>query len=138
MSEVRDPDEKEAAKKNRFDHTLALATLRCAMLINGGAAVAILAFMGSIWDTQIVETLLIYSLAYTTALFSVGLLSAGVAVMAMFFINCLYSSQRFKYFCKVLEIAFFCLIITSFLLFFIGIHNFIDVFKSGFDLQMKL
>ena len=140
MSEDRDTNEEETAEKGSFDSRLALATLQSAMLINGGAAVAVLAFMGSIWEPGIVSNDLPNLLAHVTMAFSIGLLAAALGVMVLFLIQYLYSTSnnRMKLSRTFLGPWFFGCMILSFLAFFYGVHYFGQAFIKSSEYQLSI
>lgn len=67
--------------------TLAQSTIKGAMLINGGAAVAVLAFIGNIWSkcNEVPE-----SIAWSVASYSGGVLIAGIAMGTAYFTQYYY------------------------------------------------
>ena len=154
LSEDRDTNEEETAEKGSFDSRLALATLQSAMLINGGAAVAVLAFMGSIWEPGIVsndlpnlldnglfmQALVTTELAHVTMAFSIGLLAAALGVMVLFLIQYLYSTSnnRMKLSRTFLGPWFFGCMILSFLAFFYGVHYFGQAFIKSSEYQLSI
>lgn len=58
--------------------------LKFIVLINGGAAVALLAFIGSIWSPHRIELLTIIFLASGLGAFSLGVLFGAIAAAAAF------------------------------------------------------
>lgn len=91
-------DAKNTENKADSDHDLELfrsvisfagAALKSAMLINGGAAVAMMAFIGNIW-TQGVSALAVTSLTNSILYFSSGVLAAAVATMTSYFTQYFY------------------------------------------------
>ena len=59
-------------------------TLRAAMLINGGAAVALLAFIGAVWEKK-EDSEVVFSLAFALAFYSLGVLAAVLACASAYF-----------------------------------------------------
>jgi hypothetical protein len=75
--------------------TYGLATLKSSMLINGGAAVALLAFIGKIWEKNIsVEA--VNSLTNAIAFFSFGVLLAAIGSAGSYFTQYNYSESHQK------------------------------------------
>jgi hypothetical protein len=64
--------------------------LRSVILINGGAAVALLAFIGSIWDKSTIDNLTIKKLLISMAGFVLGVLLGGVAASLTYLVQLLY------------------------------------------------
>ena len=62
-------------------HESAVTALKSAMLINGGAAVAVLAFTGTVWSTTL-ETTTVYTLTIAIIIFSAGVLTASTGMIA--------------------------------------------------------
>ena len=67
--------------------TYARDTLKAAMLINGGAAVAVLAFIGKIWSSNAGSEVTVL-LPSALATFSLGVLLAGIA--------CIFGAYRLE------------------------------------------
>ena len=68
----------------------AKAALNVTLLMNGGSAIAILAFIGNIWSTNKDETLWV-ALACTISYFCLGLLASALGVTAAYFRQLSYS-----------------------------------------------
>ena len=68
----------------------AKAALNITLLMNGGAAIAILAFIGNIWSTNKDEALWV-ALACTISYFCLGLLASALGVTAAYFRQLFYS-----------------------------------------------
>ena len=63
---------------------LAQGALRSVMLINGGAAVAILAFISTLWDNGIGRTAFL-NLTYAISAFTFGVLLGAIAAVCFFY-----------------------------------------------------
>ena len=63
---------------------LAQGALKSVMLINGGGAVALLAFIGTLWDNDIDRTALLY-LTYAISSFALGLLSGAITAVCFYY-----------------------------------------------------
>ena len=107
------------------------ATLKGAMLINGAAAVALLAFIGNIWTKEVTK-LVATSIAGSIGHFSYGVLFAVLGMAGSYFSQYFYHSDHLKtgiFF----HIATVIVVIVSFILFGCGIYNihtaFLDHFK---------
>ncbi|NNN85795.1 hypothetical protein FKN93_17950 [Vibrio sp. A8-1] len=71
------------------------SALKASMVINGGAAVALLAFMGKIWGSSIASEVA-YSLSRSTFLFCVGIVLGAFAAGTTYFTQCLYNIEKFR------------------------------------------
>lgn len=68
------------------------AALKSSILINGGAAVALLAFIGRIWDEKTGQTA-VDALTSALVLFSFGVLAGAIGTAATYFSQLLYASN---------------------------------------------
>ncbi|EOC1797619.1 hypothetical protein [Vibrio fluvialis] len=71
------------------------AALKASMVINGGAAVALLAFMGKIWGSSI-TTGVASSLSGSTFMFCIGIILGALASGTTYFSQCLYNVDKIK------------------------------------------
>jgi hypothetical protein len=69
--------------------------LKSVILINGGAAVALLAFIGSIWNESI-DDIAIKKLLISMAIFVVGVLLGGIAAGLTYLVQLSYNHQKNK------------------------------------------
>ncbi|WP_139686259.1 hypothetical protein [Vibrio tasmaniensis] len=75
--------------------TAGQSALKSGMVINGGAAVALLAFAGKIWETAISEVVA-NSLTSSIFIFCLGVLSAALATGTTYLSQLLFSNDRLK------------------------------------------
>lgn len=97
------------------------ATLRSAMLINGGAAAALLAFIGNIW-TKGIEQAAVGSLTKSISFFAFGVLIAAVGTAGSYFTQYCYS-ERFGRTAVVFHTLTVVFILISFILFGFGAYE---------------
>ncbi|WP_440886736.1 hypothetical protein [Vibrio sp. WZ-1] len=71
------------------------AALKASMVINGGAAVALLAFMGKIWGDSII-TSVAQSLSSATFLFCVGVVLGALSTGTTYFSQALYNGNQIR------------------------------------------
>lgn len=98
-----------------------ILALKSIILINGGAAVALLAFMGNIWvknTAPAVTSLLTKSIAC----FACGVLTGAFSAATTYLTQWLYSTS-WNRFGKVVHIFTYIIIILSFVLFGMGIYK---------------
>lgn len=104
--------------------------LRTAMIINGGAAIALLAFTGNVWSPYVVQALVEHLVA-GFRFFSYGVLCAAVGILTAYF--ALYIEEGInpkadnikvpRAIVLILRISTFALIVISLLLFYYGVTN---------------
>ena len=119
------------AKIEEFKACAALAqtALKAAMLINGGAAVAILAFMGNIWSKGNVTTGLTECLWFFTGGIITAAFGAGTAYLAQHgFVLSKYKNEQKK--AIRWRVASIVLIILSYIIFAFGAWWAGDTFSS--------
>ncbi len=92
--------------------------LKSAILINGGAAVALLAFIGSVWD-KTTNPNVIKKLLISMVLFVLGVLAGGIASSLTYLIQLLYLNQKHKL-ATFLNVTSSVLITISYITFVIG------------------
>lgn len=99
-------------------------TLKSSLLINGGAAVAMLAFISNLWG-KVSEPLAIYHLAKALTMFASGVLSAGIAIGVTYLTQCGYEREginnTYKFLARAAHLLALIITITSFGLFALGI-----------------
>ena len=124
---------------HRATMDLAKGALKVSLVINGGAAIALLAFIGNIWSKGGGESLWV-ALAYVITYFSLGLLAAAVAVATAYFRQLNYSLdymrgkpepgddgiQRGSKTTTCLQWISVLLVFTSLVLFGFGVSEFFD------------
>ena len=101
--------------------------LKAAMLINGGAAIALLAFIGTIWSSGS-EPDTVQSLAQSLAMFSYGVMAGAVACAGAYFTQYIYqttsANKNSNCYLKLgigLHVATVALVVGSFVMFGWGI-----------------
>ena len=106
------------------------AALKSAILINGGAAVALLAFIGNIWSKEIAQAAVSH-LTSAIAYFSFGVLAAAVGTASSYFTQYYYSEnyQRTGIVFHTLTVA---VVIGSYVLFSLGIIGSYESFVLQF------
>ena len=124
---------------HRSTMDLAKGALKVSLVINGGAALAILAFIGNIWSKDGGESFSI-ALAYVISYFCIGLLVAAFAVAVAYFRQYSYSTdyirgnpkpgddgiQRGSKTTTCLQWISVLLVFTSLVLFGFGVSEFFD------------
>ena len=133
----------EQARTAVFDSMIQYGreALRASMLMNGGAAVALLTFIGAVWSRNCGRDE-IDPLAYALAAFSLGVLLTAFAYAAAYFVqyyqnesvNAKDNTMGMTYFYKLKfsrRVAV-SLIMFSFLLFFLGVLAAFLVFTGRF------
>ena len=98
--------------------TAGQSALKSAILINGGAAVAILAFVGSIWEKSIALCTVIYLLV-AMGLFTVGVLLGAVASGLTYLAQRAYAQEREKGGNR-LNVAIISCVVVAYVLFLVG------------------
>lgn len=98
--------------------TAGQAALKAGMVVNGGAAVALLAFAGKIWETQTSQTVA-NSLTSSILVFCLGVLSAAFATGTTYLSQFAFSGNWVKLgnFINILSIL---VVLSSYGLFFVG------------------
>lgn len=114
-------------KKYGMDNQYETELIRGAMLTNGGAAIALLAFIGSIWSTGLDDEIL-QMLCASLIFFSVGVF---LALGSLFF--CYLRSNCNNW--AIIGLIFYWILIvmpllTSFALFIFGVNSAIDTFST--------
>ena len=71
------------------------SALKASLIVNGGAAVALLAFVGNVW-TKSQTAAVAHALATSVGWFSGGVLLAGLATFATYFTQFFYSREHKK------------------------------------------
>lgn len=95
--------------------------LKSSILINGGAAVALLAFIGKIWTDKL-EAAAISAVTMAIAFFSFGVLSAAVGTAFSYLTQYAYS-QRLTKTGIVFHIATFLLVVGSYIFFGVATYK---------------
>ena len=109
--------------------------LKSAILINGGASVALLAFIGNLWSKGIGNSVML-SLSRIMCIFVLGVFSGALACGSMYLTQYCYEREwmkrghYFRYSCLFL-------VITCYVLFFIGLAFAYFTFASHFELTEK-
>lgn len=109
------------------------AALKSAMLINGGAAAALLAFIGNIWEKGI-KPEAVGSLTNGIAFFTFGVLVAALGTGGSYFTNYCYS-EGFQKTAKIFHILTILLVLGSFGLFGFGAHESYQAFVEHLTSQ---
>lgn len=90
-----DADQKQSLEMTRAVFTYGAASLKALILTNGGAAVALLAFIGRIW-TEDTGRAAAVSLTQAVAMFSFGVLAGALATVGSYFTQMCYTSDKIK------------------------------------------
>ena len=98
--------------------TLGQGALRAAMLVNGGAAVAILGFLGSAWTKGVPQATLT-TLPRSMLFFAVGVLAAGLATGFTYLSQAAFASEQRRR-GEVMRRIVIALIVASFVMFGLG------------------
>ena len=106
------------------------AALKSAILINGGAAVALLAFIGNIWNKSIPQSA-VGHLTSAIAYFSFGVLAATIGTASSYITQYCYGHNYMKT-GKVIHILTLALVIGSYALFSLGIVGARESFNVQF------
>ena len=101
-------------------------TLNSAMLINGGAAVAILALMGNIWG-KVSDPLSFHHLIKSASMFAFGVLTAAIAVGFSYLTQLLYtisiSDLRYDKASKFVHGVTMIIAVIAFVFFGFGVYH---------------
>ena len=108
--------------------TYSQAALKSIIIINGGAAAAILAFIGNVWSVSISATTA-SGLTNSILLFGFGLLSASLGTAFTYLTQYCYMEER-KEWGSGLHITTLVLVLISFVLFGFGLH---EAYSGFFD-----
>ena len=113
----------------QYDKVIDLSklALKAAMLINGGAAIALLAFFGGIWEPEINEVI-VSSLTCAIRIFSAGALFIAIsAAMGYASEFCMFhSSECLGLISLIIAVV---LIVCSYVSFGYGVYVFTDAFS---------
>lgn len=113
--------------------TAGQTALKTVILINGGSAVALLAFIGNIWnkstDVAIVERLL-----NSMGLFIIGVLAGGVAAGLTYLAQRHYQNQNEKHGNCINNIIIICVVI-AYIVFLIGAAAALLAFHDQFGIK---
>ena len=105
--------------------------LKSAMIINGGAAVALLAFIGNVWGKN-TDKSIIFLLSRAEGAFAWGVLMAAIAIGLTYFNQMLYeraqASEKYMYIGYAFHVFVVLVAVASFLLFGYGIQQATDAF----------
>ncbi len=96
--------------------------LQSSILVNGGAAVAILAFIGSPWALEAKPTM-IPGLADSLGTLAFGVLATVVAAGMTYIGQALYSEERTQTFGHVVTVLTIGLVLASYIAFYLAIAN---------------
>lgn len=107
------------------------ATLKSAILINGGAAVALLAFIGNIWNLDVSQGVVSH-LTSAIVYFSFGVLAAAIGTALSYFTQYFYSEdyQRTGIVFHTLTVV---IVVSSYVLFSLGIMGAYESFVLQFS-----
>lgn len=105
-------------------------TLKSVILINGGAAVALLAFMGNVWDKSS-ELAVIYPLTKAIAFFAYGVLAGAFGAGTTYFTQWFYA-QKWKSIGKAFHIGSIIIILLAYILFGFGVYEVYTAFNRHF------
>ena len=111
--------------------TYGSAALKSAILINGGAAVALLAFIGNIWTKEISQ-IAVNSLTNSILYFSFGVLVAAVGAAGSYFTQYCYG-EKFQRAAIVFHTLTVILVLGSYVCFGIGAYEAYESFFIHFD-----
>lgn len=104
-------------------------TLKGALLINGGAAVAMLALISNLWG-RVLDPFSMYHLAKAVTLFGTGVLSAGLAIGFTYVTQCSYeramANSKYKLASYVVHGITVIIALISFIMFGMGIFQAYD------------
>lgn len=120
--EIKLMQERELARFNAINQigismiTMGQNAIKSAMLINGGAAVALLAFMGNIWDKSVCHKTAIL-LANSIGLFAIGVLFAALGSGATYCSQHLLLTNDYKKYGRYFQGLSIFLVIYSYFLF---------------------
>ncbi len=95
--------------------------LKSAILINGGAAVALLAFIGNVW-TKSTGQPAVNSLTKAIFLFTIGVLSAAIGAGTSHLTQYFYKENKEKK-AKMLHVLTIVIVVAAYTLFFFGSYN---------------
>jgi len=95
--------------------------IKSAILINGGAAVALLAFIGNIW-TKSTGQPAVNSLTKAIFLFTIGVLSAAIGAGTSHLTQYFYKENKEKK-AKMLHVLTIVIVVAAYTLFFFGSYN---------------
>jgi len=98
--------------------TAGQSALKSALLINGGAAVAMLAFVGSVWEESLALCTVIYLLV-AMGLFVVGVLLGAIASGLTYLAQRAYAQEREKAGNR-LNVAIITCVVVAYALFLLG------------------
>ena len=105
--------------------------LKSAMIINGSAAVALLAFIGNVWGKN-TDKSIIFLLSRAEGAFAWGVLMAAIAVGLTYFNQMLYeraqTSEKYMYIGYAFHVFVVMVAVASFLFFGYGIQQATDAF----------
>ena len=105
--------------------------LKSAMIINGGAAVALLAFIGNVWGKN-TDKSIIFLLSRAEGAFAWGVLMAAIAIGLTYFNQMLYeraqNSEKYMYIGYAFHVFVVLVAVASFLLFGYGTQQATDAF----------
>lgn len=95
------------------------SAIKFSMVINGGGAISLLAFIGKIWDNNLAKDLL-ENLSTAIFIFSIGILLSAIASGITYITQSLFSYEKIKmaWFSNILAIL---LVISSYITFFMAI-----------------
>lgn len=97
------------------------SALKASLIVNGGAAISLLAFVGNIWSkTQTASVA--HALAATIACFSSGVMLGGLASFVTYFTQFFYS-QKHKRTGITFHIMAIVLVVLSYVAFALGIYG---------------
>ncbi len=121
-------EQKQALELFRSVVTYGSAAMKSALLINGGAAVALLAFIGNIWEKETAPEA-VKALTLGIAMFSTGVLAAAVANAMSYFTQYCYSDP-FPRAAVVFHTLTVLFVVTSFVLFGYGAYESYSAFAK--------
>ncbi len=129
--QVLNADQIVSVKSKEFDAVISFAqtALKIPILINGGAAIAILALMGNTWSESSITT----DLAGSLLLFSIGVFMAAISTGVLYLTQYLFlASEKIEDFKKAqkLQLTAIILVIISYILFMFGAWWAYDTFSS--------
>jgi len=119
-SKLAEYDAENARRLEMFKSviTAGQSALKSAILINGGAAVAMLAFAGSIWGKSLAQCTVKYLLA-AMGLFVVGVLLGAVASGLTYLVQRAYAQEREKTGNR-LNVGTISCVVVAYVLFLVG------------------
>lgn len=104
------------------------ASLKSAILINGGAAVALLAFIGKIWSDE-KSKIVINELSYSLTLFVFGTLAVAVATGITYIAQSLFNEGKIKI-AHCVNGLIISLVIGSYIIFSLGVFSTYVIFTT--------